>query len=39
MTDYTNADYETRSYGTISVGRGRRPGIVVIDYQKAFTEE
>ncbi|MFX0544977.1 isochorismatase family protein [Roseovarius sp. S1116L3] len=39
MTDFTNADYETRSYGTISVGRGRRPGIVVIDYQKAFTEE
>jgi maleamate amidohydrolase len=31
-------DYTTRSYGTRQVGFGERPGIVVIDYQKAFTE-
>lgn len=32
------ADYTTRSYGARKVGFGERPGIVVIDYQKAFTE-
>lgn len=32
-------DYQERTYGTIEVGLGQRPGIVVIDFQKAFTEE
>lgn len=32
-------DYTERSYGEIDVGLGRRPGIVVIDFQKGFTEE
>lgn len=31
-------DYTTRSYGARKVGFGERPGIVVIDYQKAFTD-
>ena len=39
MTDFTNADYSERSYGAVEIGVGERPGIVVIDYQKAFTEE
>lgn len=32
-------DYTERSYGTVDIGRGQRPGIVVVDFQKAFTEE
>lgn len=32
-------DYAERSYGAIDVGLGERPGIVVIDFQKGFTEE
>jgi maleamate amidohydrolase len=32
-------DYTERSYGNVDVGRGRKPGIVVIDYQKGFTED
>jgi len=31
-------DYAERSYGACDVGLGQRPGIVVIDYQKGFTE-
>lgn len=31
-------DYKRRSYGAISVGFGRKPGIVVVDFQKAFTD-
>lgn len=31
-------DYKARSYGTRKVGFGERLGIVVIDYQKAFTD-
>lgn len=31
-------DYAARSYGSRKVGFGERPGIVVIDFQKAFTE-
>lgn len=34
----TNSDYATRSYGAEKIGFGARPGIVVIDFQKAFTE-
>lgn len=32
-------DYKQRSYGEISVGLGAKPGIVVVDFQKGFTEE
>ncbi|MBY6047833.1 isochorismatase family protein [Vannielia litorea] len=31
-------DYKQRSYGEISVGLGAKPGIVVVDFQKGFTE-
>ncbi len=35
----TQPDYTERSYGTVEVGLGQRPGIVVIDFQKGFTED
>lgn len=31
-------DYARRSYGEIPVGFGRQPGIVVVDFQTAFTD-
>lgn len=31
-------DYKNRSYGEIPVGFGKKPGIVVVDFQKGFTE-
>jgi maleamate amidohydrolase len=31
-------DYAKRSYGEIPVGFGRKPGIVVVDFQTAFTD-
>jgi len=31
-------DYKNRSYGEIPVGTGFKPGIVVVDFQKGFTE-
>ncbi|MBS8227958.1 isochorismatase family protein [Vannielia litorea] len=31
-------DYKNRSYGEIPVGLGAKPGIVVVDFQKGFTE-
>lgn len=31
-------DYVARSYGSKEVGLGERPGVVVVDYQKAFTD-
>lgn len=31
-------DYKNRSYGEIPVGFGQKPGIVVVDFQKGFTE-
>jgi len=31
-------DYANRSYGEIPVGTGSKPGIVVVDFQKGFTE-
>jgi maleamate amidohydrolase len=30
--------FKERSYGSIAVGTGRKPGIVVVDYQRAFTD-
>lgn len=30
--------YARRSYGEIAVGFGRKPGIVVVDLQTAFTD-
>lgn len=35
----TRDDYQNRSYGEIPVGTGAKPGIVVVDFQKGFTEE
>lgn len=32
-------DYKNRSYGEISVGFGKKPGIVVVDFMLAFTEK
>ena len=31
-------DYKARSYGAVQVGLGRKPGIVVVDFQRAFTD-
>ena len=31
-------DYQRRSYGDTSVGLGKKPGIVVVDFMKAFTD-
>jgi maleamate amidohydrolase len=31
-------DYQNRSYGEIPVGFGQKPGIVVVDFQKGFTQ-
>jgi maleamate amidohydrolase len=31
-------DYQNRSYGEIPVGFGEKPGIVVVDFQTAFTD-
>jgi maleamate amidohydrolase len=32
-------DYKRRSYGDTPVGFGKKPGIVVVDFMKAFTDE
>ncbi|WP_102108584.1 isochorismatase family protein [Oceaniglobus roseus] len=34
----TQDDYKNRSYGEIPVGTGMKPGIVVVDFQKGFTD-
>jgi maleamate amidohydrolase len=39
MSDAATRDYAERSYGALDVGLGQRPGIVVIDFQKGFTED
>ena len=31
-------NFKERTYGAVPVGKGRRPGIVVVDYQIAFTD-
>ena len=31
-------EFRRRSYGEIAVGFGRKPGIVVVDFQRAFTD-
>ncbi len=38
MPDDAQPDYAARSYGANPVGFGERPGIVVIDFQTAFTD-
>lgn len=38
MTQSIERDYRERSYGAREIGFGERPGIVVIDFQKAFTD-
>ena len=32
-------DYKRRSYGDTPVGFGKKPGIVVVDFMKAFTDD
>lgn len=32
-------DYDERTYGKREVGLGQRPGVVVVDFQRGFTEE
>jgi maleamate amidohydrolase len=31
-------EFRQRSYGTVAVGTGRKPGVVVVDYQLAFSD-
>ena len=31
--------FQARSYGAREIGFGRKPGIVVVDYQLAFTDK
>jgi len=38
MPETTTKNYSQRTYGAHDVGLGHRPGIVVVDYQKGFTE-
>ena len=38
MTDSSDATYQDRSYGSGDIGYGERPGIVVVDFQVAFTD-
>ncbi len=38
MTDQSTATYKERSYEARDIGYGERPGIVVVDFQCAFTD-
>ena len=38
MTDASTETYDARTYGTSEIGYGDRPGIVVVDFQAAFTD-
>ncbi|HET6522804.1 MAG TPA: isochorismatase family protein [Geminicoccaceae bacterium] len=38
MAEAVERDYRQRSYGARQIGFGHRPGVVVIDFQKAFTD-
>lgn len=38
MVETVERDYAERTYGALEVGLGDRPGIVVVDFQKGFTE-
>jgi maleamate amidohydrolase len=38
MNDDSNATYQERTYGAELIGYGERPGIVVVDFQTAFTD-
>jgi maleamate amidohydrolase len=38
MSDQSDATYRERSYGAEPIGFGERPGIVVVDFQTAFTD-
>jgi maleamate amidohydrolase len=39
MSDVSEATYHERTYGSEVIGYGDRPAVVVVDFQKAFTEE
>ena len=38
MTDSSDATYRRRTYGAEQIGFGRKAGIAVVDFQKAFTD-
>ena len=38
MGDTSDAIYESASYGANAIGFGAKPGIAVVDFQKAFTD-
>ena len=38
MTDASTETYVDRTYGAAGIGYGERPGIIVIDFQTAFTD-
>lgn len=38
MAEIRTADYAERTYGAVPVGFGEKPGIVVVDFQTAFTD-
>ncbi|MDE0702195.1 MAG: isochorismatase family protein [Rhodospirillaceae bacterium] len=38
MTDASSETYVDRTYGAAGIGYGDRPGIVVVDFQTAFTD-
>jgi maleamate amidohydrolase len=38
MTDSSIAAYKERTYGAHNIGYGEKPGIVVVDFQTAFTD-
>ncbi len=38
MTDSSVATYKQRTYGAHNIGYGEKPGIVVVDFQTAFTD-
>ena len=38
MSDTSDQTYTQKSYGSGQIGWGRKPGIAVVDFQKAFTD-
>lgn len=38
MSDTSDATYQNRTYGAEVIGFGSQPGIVVVDFQTAFTD-
>ena len=38
MADASDPTYQARTYGSRQIGYGEKPGIVVVDFQTAFTD-